>query len=238
MPAIANSPSAIERLGLNDPARFRIMRRLAIFRVHPMIAKTVGPVGRDSALPDGPRTRTIEIQADRHDLEMMAKNANRAVAAGRPPAIQIGHTALDDRPEPYHPKVIGLTSNYQLGELEGEPCLFADFHVRTEFYPDAVSYPRISIERYAFNVPDEQTVSAIALLRRSAQQALPIVPYGAEVGMLSGQLACYGLDLEAPARDDDGAIRRSRLDWMTRNCIYSQAEGRRKFEAFRRSGKA
>jgi hypothetical protein len=177
MPATATaSPSAVDRLGLDDPAKFKTISRVPILDTHEPIEKTCyDPLEVSPTNPKGLVKRKLRVT--RQDLEELARNSGRAVAIGRPPALQIGHSPLDDRPEQFQPKPVGLTSNYQVGDLDGEPVLYADFHLRADQYDEASGYPNISIERVDWRDPEAHRVGAVALLRRDPERPMPMVPY-------------------------------------------------------------
>jgi hypothetical protein len=98
--AASMRPPSIPRtrtLDLDDDDRYFTVKCHPIMDVHSAVRKQVRL----------PSQGVIEqmLGCDEEDLRTAAENSNRAVASGRPPVIQIGHTALQkDKPEASLPK--------------------------------------------------------------------------------------------------------------------------------------
>ena len=170
---------------------YRVIPRVPIFDAHAPITKQArDPKEISEENPEG--LVEVEVGADEDDLREMAANANAECGRGRPPSLQIGHTRLEDLPEPYLPRHVGFTANHQVGTFEGRPCLFADLHVLASQYAEASTYPRPSAERFGWDEPGRQGIKAVALLRREPERDLGLIPYKREGGGVS--LLCYARD--------------------------------------------
>lgn len=200
MPLIAapragpDSRAHLETLGLTDPNRYVTIRGFPVLDSHPPITKRVrDPNAISLDNPDGVVEQTLEVTRD--DLARMAANTNAQVAIGRLPTLQIGHTPLEDRPEEWHPKPVGLTSHYSVCERDGRPWLCCDLHYRRDLLGEASTYPNLSVERIDWRDPNSTRIDAVAILRREPERQVPLVPYQAERPLQATMLACYGRDV-------------------------------------------
>jgi hypothetical protein len=187
---------------LGDPTRYRTIPGIPLLDTHEPIRKRVNDpkaVTRDN--PYG--ITEAMLTCDENDLEAIARNANASVAAGRPPAIQIGHTPEEDRPEVYWPKPVGRLTNHRVCRVNGKPWLCADMHFRVDRLDEVSDYPNLSVERIGMDEPGEQSIRSVALLRRRPERDVPLVPYAAEpTTKLS---VCYSREVPAPVRGPQGA---------------------------------
>lgn len=201
----------LESLGLNDPARYVTISNYPILDVHPPLKKMVrnrAAISKDN--PNGLVEQDLKVDAK--DLATLAANSNRMVAVGRLPMLQIGHTPLEGRPEPFQPKPVGLTSNYCVAERDGKPWLCCDIHIRKGDLGEAQSYPNISVERVNWDKPDQHVIHAVSLLRRAPERPVPLVPYGRDEPV-ANQFVCYGRDVIAPTTSGQD---KARQDSQTR----------------------
>jgi len=177
-PTTTQQTRPADRLGLDDPTRYRVIRRQPLLDAHSPIPKLVFDPAAVSA--ENPRGLVrLMIGATLEDLEAMARNGNRRAMAGDLRSAQLGHAPLTEVPEGEMPKAVGFVANYAVGELAGRPCLFGDLAIATQHYAEASSYPRLSIERVGFDDPGRTTVSAVALIRRRPERDLGVVAYSA-----------------------------------------------------------
>ncbi len=204
MPTVAygaESLAHLEALGLQDSSRYHTLKSHPILDSHSPIvkkAKDASAVTDDN--PDG--LVEVEIPCTEDDLHEAARNSNAMVEAGYPPFLQIGHTPLKDGlPESHQPRPVGYATNYQVGAIDGKPFLFADLHYRVDQAREAITYPRLSVERVNWTDPQKHAIQAVALLRRQSERPVPLVPYEAKV--MTDMLVCYGADLPAPGDDDE-----------------------------------
>jgi hypothetical protein len=220
-------------LGMGDPSRFFTLYRVPIFGTHPPKVKTVRDKDQaDKDHPDGVFQKVMTCT--REDLENLARNSNRRAETGRPATLQIGHTVLkDDLPEKERPMAVGLVNNFAVDDLDGQPHLFADLHYRREHHDQAVTFPRLSVERSAWADPRIHAVSAVALIRRKPDLDLPFVPYQAES---PDQLVCYGADLPSPIARRSGAV--TLQTWLRDTNLPDTPRNRRQFELVQQAIKA
>jgi hypothetical protein len=194
----SDAAAHLASLGLNDPSRYVTLRQMPIFDAHQPIKKKVhDPSAVSPENPDGLVWMPMGVSPD--DLKIIAANTNRAIETGRLPLLKIGHTPLEQRPEHWQPKPIGMTSNYSVCLRDGHPWLCCDLHYRRDLLtPEVASFPNISVERIGMDDPALNAIRAVSLLRREPERPVPFIPYAAEPSTL-GLLACYGRDVPAPS---------------------------------------
>ena len=170
---------------LSNPAKFRTLRRVPVFDAHPPVPKMcVSPSQITATNPRG--LVQIEKGASQADLESLARNSNARARSGRLTTIQLGHTRAWDVPEHEQPKAVGFAHNFEVGEHEGKPHLFADLSYRASEYGEAQTYPRCSIHWSLWNDPSQQYVGHLAVLRSEPGRDLPLIQYrddGLEVSL-------------------------------------------------------
>jgi hypothetical protein len=221
-------PSAPPRskalVGQDDPSgRYKIMKRVAILDAHEPIEKTCfDPKAVSRTNPRGIVKRML--CAEPSDLRTLARNVNRAIESGRFPVLQLGHTPLDnDIPEAWQPKPVCLTTNYQVGDLDGTPCLFADLcYLRSEA-DEAQSYPNLSVERVGFDDLSTHSIGAVALLRREPERKLPMATFAA-----SGKLARCCYSRERQVISSEPLSTELMLKYSAEHGIFDPAEVRRR----------
>jgi len=199
-------PATLERsrLGLDDPAKFRTIRRVAVLDAHETLLKTIyDPAAISPANPGGKVKRALA--ADAADLAVLAHNANARVQAGSPPVLQLGHTPQEDLPELDWPRHVGFASNFRVEPLAGIPALYADLSYLASEFDEAATFPRLSVERVGWMTPETHQIDRIALLRRRPDRDLPAVPYGHGSKPLPRILYSKEIDLPAPVVAASGA---------------------------------
>jgi hypothetical protein len=231
MPATIAPPvrSQPDRLGLDDDDQFLTIHRVPVLDAHEPITKTVKDQDHPNADKDGVVVQSMTCAPS--DLATAARNSNRRAASGRPAILQLGHSQFKDRPEAFLPKAIGFADNFAVGEFEGKPTLFADLHYRREFRQDALSHPRLSVERSGWSDPSLHAITAIALIRRPPERDLPFVPYQAE--RVPDQLVCYGRERDLSSPTVSGPV--GFAAWLRGLGLTETLETRRRFETIQRS---
>ena len=180
-------PPVLRPEDLDDPAQFLTLRDVPVFVTH------------DALDPPGPSPEPRRTAVDRATLERLARNTN-ARAAGRPfmPAkLQIGHTlpkkplvvqhqgVLKALPAAYRggaqPAIVGFASNFRVGDYDGRPCLFCDWHIFLADVAFTRTFPFRSIER-----EPEEYISGISLLRTEPALNLGALHYSKKPANLYG----------------------------------------------------
>jgi hypothetical protein len=218
----------LDALRLYDPTKYRTIKDVPILDCHSPIKKRVrNPAAITPDNPDG--LVEMMLKCDEDDLDTIARNANRAAEAGRPPVLQIGHTPLEqDVPESFHPKPVGLQSNHRVRMIDGKPWLCADMHLRLDRIDEASDYPQVSVERVNWGDDQAHTIRATAFLRRQPERDVPMIPYSADDPPLA-LLTCYSRDVPGPATG--GPTRADVMAYATKHFLTDLGQARRRLLA-------
>lgn len=107
------------------------------------------------------------------------------------PVMTLGHRKMRpgvDVPETAQPRPVGYSRFHSIGELDGEPVIWASLHYSKDEYDEAKTYPFRSVDYY----PSTDEISGVALLRRDPELTLGVTTYARDA--LLNSIEAYAME--------------------------------------------
>lgn len=172
---------------LRDSGKYVRIRDVSVFDEHSETYYVDGD-GRP-CLKGDPGAKKVVRKFGRKELEQIAARCNARDQKGSLSPLTFGHTKpavenadgstepADERKQP-KPRGYAATWKVVFDPEEKKHLLKTDFHISRSEYPEAKTYPRVSVELW----PKQGVIDPIALLRRTPQRDLGQWTYAAASG--------------------------------------------------------